>query len=205
MEEINISYNLEYWEKRFKEKASKMNVQDPTPVIKDIIKMDYFSEPGKIAIIGCAICHEIIQFAKNNYLVTVISPALSVIEQTRKKARKLNASIETVYADLFDLPGKLLHKFDFLIEYSFCSEIHPEKQIEYFDNIQKLIKPGGLLFMFLNMIYDNSAIPPFPIDRVKIEEHLKTKFLFIESKDYKSSTQYGNTEDVLMVWKKFIV
>lgn len=205
MEEKTRNYDLQYWEKRFKEKASKMNLQDPTPVIREILKMDYFSDPGKIAIIGCAVCHEIIQFAKTNYLVTVISPAMSVIEQTRKKARKQSVSIETVYADLFNLPGKLLHKFDYLIEYSFCTEIQPENQIEYFDNIQKLIKPGGYLIVFLHEGLDSVSTPPFPVDRVKLENHLKTNFQFIESKNYPSSIQGSDANDVLMIWRKFVV
>lgn len=205
MEENIINYSLEYWEKRFKEKASKMNNQDPTPVIKEIINMDYFLEPGKIAIIGCAICHEIIRFARNNFLVTVISPAMGVIEQTRKKARKLNTTIETVYSNLFDLPGKLLHKFDYLIEYSFCSEIHPEYQLEYFDNIQKLIKPGGFLIMFLHTGVENASMPPFPVDREKLEQHLKNKFQLIETKNFPSSIQDLEADDVLIIWRKFIV
>ncbi|RCK72451.1 MAG: thiol methyltransferase [Ignavibacteriae bacterium] len=205
MTEKIIDYTPEYWEKRYKEKSAQMDSDDPTPILKELLKSEYFSEPGKIAIIGCALCQDVVLFAKNNYLVTVISPSQSVINQIRKKAKKLKSVIETTYSDLFALSGKLLHKFDYLVEYSFSSEIHPDRQMEYFDNIQKLIKPGGLLIIFLQMYSNLDAGPPFPVDVIKLENHLKEKFRLIESKPRQTSIKENGYKEVLLIWKKYLV
>ncbi len=206
MTEQIIDYTPEYWEKRYKEKLSELDTNNPTPSLKELLGSEYFSETGKIAIIGCVLCQDVTRFAQNNYLVTVITPSQSVINQTRKKVRKLKSVIETIYLDLFDLPGRLLHKFDYLVEYSLSTEIHPDRQLEYFDNIQKLIKPGGFLIIFLQISknFKNDG-PPYPVDIQKLENHLKENFKLIESKPKPTPKPENEFNQLLMVWRKFLV
>lgn len=192
----------EYWEYRYKQKTDDWNLGTPTPVFEELLKSDKLEDSGKIVVIGCGRGHDAILFAKNNYLVTAIDFSASAIRETRRNAKKAKVHVETIEANIFELPGKLLHKFDFVLEYVTYCAIEPGRRIEFLDNIQRMLKPGGIFIGLFFPIDKREGGPPFAVDIKEIDSHLSKTLKLIYSEIPKSSVKPRLGKEMLMLWKK---
>lgn len=194
--------NPDYWEYRYKHRTDNWDLGTPTPVFEELLNSDKLENSGKIVVIGCGRGHDAILFAKNNYLVTAIDFSASAIRETRKHAKKAKVHIETIEANIFELPGKLLHKFDYVLEYVTYCAIEPERRIEFLDNIQRMLKPGGIFIGLFFPIDKRDGGPPFAVDIKEIESHLSKTLKLIYSEIPKSSVKPRLGKEMLMLWKK---
>lgn len=192
----------EYWNQRYLNNEDHWDLGHPTPVFKELLKSDYISEPGRIAILGCGKGHDAVLFAKNEFLVTAIDFAPLAIKETRKLAKEENVRIELIEANIFELPGKLLQKFDYVLEYVTYCAVEPARRYEYLLNIKHLIKPGGLFIALFFSIDNRSGGPPFAVDIKQVKEILGKKFSLICSETPKSSVGPRQGKEILMIWKK---
>lgn len=192
----------EYWEYRYKHRTDDWDLGTPTPVFEELLKSGKLENPGKIVVIGCGRGHDAILFAKHNYLVTAIDFSASAIRETRRLAKRAKIHVETIEANVFELPGKLLHKFDYVLEYVTYCAIEPERRKEFLDNIQRMLKPGGIFIGLFFPIDNRDGGPPFAVDIKEIESHLSKTFKLIYSENPKSSVKPRLGKEMLMLWKK---
>lgn len=192
----------EYWEHRYKHRTDDWNLGTPTPVFEALLNSGKLKNPGKIVVIGCGKGHDAILFSKQNYLVTAIDFSASAIRETRRLAKKAKIHVETIEANVFELPGKLLHKFDYVLEYVTYCAIDPERRIEFLDNVQRLLKPGGIFIGLFFPIDNRNGGPPFAVDIKEIESHLSKTFKLIYSEIPKTSVKPRLGKEMLMLWKK---
>ncbi len=192
----------DYWNKRYETNEDNWDLGYPTPVFKELIKSKYCSEPGKIAVLGCGKGHDAVFFAKNDFLVTGIDFASVAINETRNLAREAKVRIELIKSDIFELPGKLIQKFDYVLEYVTYCAINPHRRNEYLINIQQLLKPGGILIALFFPIDNRVGGPPFAVDLKPIKDTLSKNFTLIHSETPFSSVQPRQGKEVLMLWKK---
>jgi methyl halide transferase len=198
---ININ-EPDFWEELYKSNQAHWDLGMPTPVFIELLEKKLIGDPGRIAILGCGKGYDAILFAKNNYLVTAIDFAPSAISTIRSQLKKLNLSVETLLVDFFGLPGKLLHKFDYVLEYITYCAIDPKRRQEYIDNINRILKPGGILIGLFFPIDSREGGPPYSVDVEEIKSNLATSFTLIHSEIPKSSAKPRLGKEMLMLWKK---
>ncbi len=200
-EKTNIN-SPEFWETCYTSDQARWDLGSPSPVFVELLEKNILDGPGKIAILGSGKGHDAILFAKNGYLVTAIDFAPSAISATRKLAHKNKLSIQTLEADIFNLPGKLLNKFDYLLEYITYCAIDPSRRKEYIDNIHRLLKPSGILIGLFFPIDSREGGPPFAVDPEEIKSNLRNNFTLIHYEIPKSSVKPRLGKEILMLWKK---
>jgi SAM-dependent methyltransferase len=192
----------EFWETRYRSGEAHWDLGTSTPVFDELLEKKLIDESGKIAILGCGKGHDALLFAKHDYLVTAVDFAPSALASLRKQAKKMNLFVETLQIDIFNLPGKLLHKFDYLLEYVTYCAIDPQRRKEYMDNISRLLKPGGILIGLFFPIDSREGGPPFSVDVEEITSNLKNNFTLLHSEIPQSSVKPRLGKEILMLWKK---
>jgi SAM-dependent methyltransferase len=171
-------------------------------VFEELIKSGKLDEIGKVVVLGCGKGHNAVLFAKAGYDVTALDFAPDAIHETRQLAKKSKVNITTHNVDLFELPGRMLNKFDFALEYvTYCS-INPARRKEYLDNIQALLKPGGILIGLFFPTDKREGGPPFSVDVDELTSYLNEAFFLIHSEIPNSSAKPRLRKEILMLWKK---
>lgn len=203
MKESKIElYSHEYWELKYKERCRRDEFDNFQQYIGKILENSYLTEPGRIALIGCTNIYDAIKFAKQNFLVTVIESSESAIQHIKKKMQKIKVNIDTIFTNLFELPGKLLHKFDYLIICNICSEIASEDRVEFLYNLQQLIKPGGLLIVIFDM---DGELCEEVLEKeiIKIAEHLSDRLYILNKENLDFKSQDVSNRKMIVIWKKY--
>jgi len=191
-----------YWETRYRSNQANWDLGTSTPVFKEMLEKKLIGDSGKIAILGCGKGHDALLFDEHEYLVTAIDFAPSALAALRKQAKKSNVFIETLQIDIFNLPGKLLHKFDYILEYVTYCAIDPGRRKEYIDNVSRLLKPGGILIGLFFPIDSREGGPPFSVDIAEIKSNLKKNFVLLREEIPQSSVKPRLGKEILMLWKK---
>ena len=87
------------------------------------------------------------------------------------------ANEEYLLADLFDLPAKFDHQFDWVFEHTCFCAIDPSQREAYVEAIVRLLKPGGklLAIFFINPDHDEEG-PPYGVSTTELEEFFGKDF-----------------------------
>lgn len=199
----NLKISLpRYSETHYKKNETTWDLETPHPVFEELINSNLLEKKGKVVILGCRKGHNAILFAKAGYDVTAIDSAMSAILETRKLAKKSKVNLTTYNLDFFYMPGRLIQKFDYAIEYAIYCSIEPKRRTEYLDNIRILLKPRGTLIGLFYPIDKHKGNFPFTVDLKKLTSHLKNSYELIHSYIPKSSVSSRLGKEILMLWKK---
>jgi methyl halide transferase len=202
MDKIQNPNEPDFWEYRYRSGLANWDLGTPSPVFVELLKNNLLYGAGKIAILGSGNGYDAILFAKHDFLVTAIDFAPSALASTRKQAKKFHLTVETIQANLFELPGKLLNKFDYILEYVTYCAIDPKRRKEYIDNIYRLLRPGGVLIGLFFPIDKREGGPPFSVDIEKLKSNFKKNFILLHSEIPQSSVAPRLEKEILMLWKK---
>ena len=134
--------------------------------------LDFLAENGplrgEIFVPGCGSGHDVraLSTAENHVLgVDVATRAMA-----KATARPKIANEEYLLADLFELPPKLNHKFDWVFEHTCFCAIDPSRRKNYVEAIVRLLKPNGklLAIFFINPDHDEDG-PPYRVSTAELE------------------------------------
>ncbi len=191
-----------YWQSRYEKNETNWDLGTATPVFEQLIMSGKLGEVGKIIVLGCGKGHDAVLFAKAGYDVTAIDIAPQAIQDTLKLAKISRVHITSYMVDLFELPGRLLNKFDFALDYVTYCAIDPARRKEYVGNIQAILKPGGILIGLFFPLDKREGGPPFTVDVDELTLYFNEAFSLIHSEIPKSSIKPRIGKEILMLWKK---
>ncbi len=158
------------WNELYRRHETPWEKGKPHPAVVDFLAA---SGPlrGEIFVPGCGSGHDVraLSTAQNHVLgIDLASRAIA-----RAKGRGRIANEEYILGDLFDLPARFDHHFDWVVEHTCFCAIDPRQRSHYVRTVSRLLKPHGgfLAIFFINPDHDEPG-PPY---RVSLQE-LKALF-----------------------------
>ncbi|UJR19232.1 hypothetical protein I4U23_022361 [Adineta vaga] len=122
-------------------------INRPQQVIVELVKRDVFH--GEVLDIGCGIADNVIYIAThvNKIHITAMDMVPKAIEVAREKAEKNNVNIQFEIVNILEDISKTNLKqnsYDIILDSATFHCFSNEDRQSYMENLQKLIKPGGL-------------------------------------------------------------
>jgi SAM-dependent methyltransferase len=86
-------------------------------------------------------------FAERGARVTLLDQSSVALEQARELFDAGGVPLETIQADLFDLPDELRGEFDLSMSYGLCEHFLGERRLAVVRSHLELLRPGGLALL----------------------------------------------------------
>jgi SAM-dependent methyltransferase len=119
---------------------------------------------GRVCVVGCGLGMDAVALAKRGYDVT----AFDACESAVRHAKSLHPAYNDLFriADLRDLPGALVHRFDLVVEIHTLQALPPEHRDTLAKGIASLVAPHGRLLAIARGRADDEplcsiASPPY--------------------------------------------
>jgi SAM-dependent methyltransferase len=149
------------WEADYQRKSDGWDLGGPTPAFKRLASSRRF-QPGRMIVPGAGRGHDAREFARHGFQVTAVDFSPYVVNEMKRLADP-QAPVEVLQHDIFALPPKLDHSFDFALEYTCFCAIDPKRRPEYADLITRLLKPGGVYIDLAFPLDGRGGGPPFAV------------------------------------------
>ncbi|MCA9310929.1 MAG: methyltransferase domain-containing protein [Phycisphaerales bacterium] len=130
--------------------------------------------PGaRVAVVGCGLGDDVALLTERGYEATGFDAAPCAIETARARHPDLRRAL--LVADLFDLPGRLLGRFDLVVEIHTLQALPPRFRPELAEAIASLLNHHGILFISSrvrpeSVSLDSLEEAPFPFTPVEMQE-----------------------------------
>lgn len=158
MDDVN---SPDKWEADYQCGTDGWDLGGPTPVLKRLASSNHF-KPGQMIIPGAGRGHDAREFARHGFEVTAVDFSSHVVEQMRKLA-EAEATVTILQHDIFTLPKKLHHTFDYVLEYACFCAIDPKRRAEYADQVTHWLKPQGFYIDLAFPLDGRTGGPPFAV------------------------------------------
>jgi SAM-dependent methyltransferase len=153
------------WDDLYERRETPWEKGKPHPALEDFLA-EHGALTGEIFVPGCGSGHDVRALSRPQNHVLGIDIATRAIAKAEAQPRI--ADEEYLLADLFDLPSKFDHAFDWIFEHTCFCAIDPALRRSYVDTVVRLLKPAGkLLAIFFTNPDHNEEGPPY---RVSVEE-----------------------------------
>ena len=183
------------WDELYRRRETPWEKGKPHPALVDFLAQ---SGPlaGEIFVPGCGSGHDVRALTTPENHVVGIDIARRAIAKANARSRIGNE--EYLLADLFDLPAKFDHTFDWIFEHTCFCAIDPARNADYVETIVRLLKPdGGLLaIFFINPDHDEPG-PPYRVSRTELNKFFGAHFA-LEREWVPARTHPGREERELM-------
>ena len=147
----NVS-NSDFWDECYIDGNIGWDLGEATPVFKDLCHK--IKKNSSIFIPGAGNGHDPIYFAKNGHDVTAADFSIKAVENMILKSNKDNIKLNVLHADIFSLDRQLIHKFDYVIEYTCFCAIERSRRMEYIKSMHQILKKDGeLIGLFLAILF----------------------------------------------------
>ena len=139
-----------FWQERFDKNETGWDRGGPSPQLLEWLDSGAL-QPCRIAVPGCGAGWEVAELARRGFDVTGIDYTPAAVEKTRALLALRGLAAEVVQADVLSYqPGQ---HFDAVYEQTCLCAIHPEHWIEYAQQLQRWLKPGGSLWvLYMQML-----------------------------------------------------
>ena len=151
----------DFWEEIYQAGRAGWDLGGPTPTLHRLLESGEI-KPGRLIVLGAGRGHDARDWARHGFQVTAVDFAADAVAAMRDLADPA-APTEIVQADIFNLPAKLNHKFDMVLEYTCFCAINPDRRDEYASVVARLIKPGGTYAALLFPLDQHVGGPPFAV------------------------------------------
>lgn len=165
------------WEADYQRGTDGWDLNGPTPVFKRLAASGQF-KPGRMFVPGAGRGHDAREFARHGFQVTAVDFSPYAVREMRRLAEPA-APVEILESDLFKLPARLEHSFDYVLEYTCFCAIDPQRRDEYADLVVRLLrspddlsgrspdpasgKPGGIYIDLAFPLDTHEGGPPFAV------------------------------------------
>lgn len=154
------------WEADYQRKSDGWDLGGPTPAFKRLASTRRF-KPGRMIVPGAGRGHDAREFARHGFQVTAVDFSPYVVNEMKRLADP-HTPVEILQHDIFALPPKLDHSFDYVLEYTCFCAIDPKRRAEYADLITRLLKPGGAYIDLAFPLDGRQGGPPFAVSEPEL-------------------------------------
>ena len=189
------------WEADYQRKSDGWDLGGPTPAFKRLASSRRF-HPGRMIVPGAGRGHDAREFARHGFQVTAVDFSPYVINEMKRLADP-QAPVEVLQHDIFALPPKLDHSFDYVLEYTFFCAIDPKRRAEYADLITRLLKPGGAYIDLAFPLDGRPGGPPFAVSEPELLNLYQERgFKLLEQETPVDSVSPRRGAEELFIFKK---
>lgn len=147
-----------YWRQRYQEGQTAWDLGHVTPALIYAAEKSFFPPPpASLVVPGCGFGHDALFLAQQGYQVWAIDFAPEPLNFLEIQAAKhgLKESVRAIQADIFEFfpPAAV----EGVWEYTCYCAIEPQRRAEYWQQVARWLKPGGL---FVGLIFPISGAPP---------------------------------------------
>lgn len=166
--------NQEYWEQRYREKATRWDIGSPAPTFVSLLQTSPPS-PGTVAVLGCGRGYDAVLFAECGFEVIGFDFADSAITEAIALAKSVDSAAKFLQRDIFDLPVEFPNYFDCVVEHTCFCAIDPAMRERYVQVVKSILKPQGEL-IGLFFTHNRPGGPPFAATPEEIREYFQQDF-----------------------------
>jgi SAM-dependent methyltransferase len=163
------------WDELYRRRETPWEKGRPHPALVDFLAQNGPLE-GEIVVPGCGSGHDVRALTTPHNHVVGIDLATRAI--AKANARPRIGSEEYLLADIFQLPARLDHRYDWVFEHTCFCAIDPRQRGDYVDAVVRLLKPGGrlLAIFFINPDHDEEG-PPYRVSVPELEGFFSQDFV----------------------------
>ena len=116
------------WDANYEHNTAGWDLGGPTPVFKRLLLSQQLP-PGRMIVLGAGRGHDAREFARHGFQVTAVDFSSEAIREMQRLASP-EAPVEILQDDIFALPDRLDHSFDYVLEYTCFCAIAPKRRAE---------------------------------------------------------------------------
>jgi len=191
-----------YWNNIYNAKKDVWTLNNPNPVLVQIVEGKKIAPPGKILVAGSGKGDDAIYLAQKGFDVSAIDFSEEAINFSSKLAENEGVVVNFMQNDLFSIKTDFPDEFDFIYEYVTLCAIDPDRIEELIEAITSALKVNGLFVTIPFPIDKREGGPPFTIELERFY-NIACKYLKLEyyAKDI-NSVKPRKGKEVLMIFKK---
>ncbi len=163
----------EYWNRLYLEKDTFWDKGQVSPPIARMLRT--LPGGGSLLVIGAGTGHEAVEAARLGFVTTGLDFAPEAAKAMELRAAEAKVSLTVACLDLFEAPGRLHERFDFIVEHTCFCAIPVERRDEYVKAVRALLKPGGAL-LGLFYAHGREGGPPFDTTDAEIRKRFSADF-----------------------------
>ena len=151
------------WDRCYREGNIHWNRGEASPPLVQYLREHPLS--GRVLVPGCGLGHDAAHIADAGADVVALDIAPTALEMARQHYPHLDDACWFL-GDLFDLPQEWRGRFDYVVEHTCLSGLHPSMRPQYREALTSVLKPGGMIVgvWFINPDLDPEETgPPFGI------------------------------------------
>lgn len=127
---------------------------------------------GRVAVVGCGLGDDAAALAARGYDVVAFDASATAVQWAKRRFPHLRDSF--IQADLFDLPARLKHRFDFIAEVYTIQAIDPGRRDESARAVASLAASHGVILAVAaarpaEQPLDDVAGPPWPMTASELQ------------------------------------
>ena len=150
-----------FWQRLYRESSTPWDLGRPTPTFTRLAASGQYP-PGKMIVLGAGRGYDARLFAKHGFEVLAVDFASEAVT-TMHLLNDDKHPVQVLQADIFELPGGMNGRFDYILEYTCFCAIDPARRGEYAALAARLLKPGGLYIGLAFPIGRRGGGPPFVV------------------------------------------
>lgn len=154
------------WETDYQRKTDGWDLGGPTPAFRRLASDNRFP-PGRMLVPGAGRGHDAREFARHGFEVTAVDFTSYAVREMQRLAQA-EAPVRILQHDIFELPAKLDHSFDYVLEYTCFCAIDPGRRAEYADVVSRVLRPGGTYIDLAFPLDGRPGGPPFAVSEAEI-------------------------------------
>ena len=160
--EIADDVNLpQKWETDYLRGTDGWDLGSPTPVFERLLQSGRF-RPGRAVVLGAGRGHDARAFARHGFRVTAVDFSAYAAAEMRRLAEP-TAELDILQHDIFSLPARMDHAFEYVIEYTCFCAIDPHRRADYADLVARLLQAGGIFIDLAFPLDGRKGGPPFEL------------------------------------------
>ena len=189
------------WDLDYERKTDGWDLGEPSPVFKSLLLRRQLP-PGRMIVLGAGRGHDAREFARHGFQVTAVDFSLEAVREMQRLASP-DAPVEILQHDIFTLPDKLNHTFDYVLEYTCFCAIDPKRRVEYADLVTRLLKPNGIYIDLAFPLDEREGGPPFAVSDSEILNLFQARGfkLILREKSVESVASRRQAEELFLFQK----
>jgi hypothetical protein len=190
------------WQRRYEHNDTPWDKGSPAPALVKFVREGQVS--GRVLVPGCGRGHEV-RALKAQSDITVVGLDLSptAIAQAKELSRTTpSLNLAFVVGDFFNLPPKLKHSFDWLVEHTCFCAIEPGQRPAYVFAASSALRTGGKIFGIFYTNPDTEDGPPFRVSAQELSQLFDTYFIVLEEWIPKESFPGREDRELIRIMQK---
>jgi SAM-dependent methyltransferase len=189
------------WDENYEQGTDGWDLGGPTPVFQRLILRRQLI-PGRMIVLGAGRGHDAREFARHGFQVTAVDFSSLAVRKMHRLADP-QAPVEVLQHDIFTLPNRLNHSFDYVLEYTCFCAIDPSRRPESADLVTRLLKPNGIYIDLAFPLDGREGGPPFAVSAAEVLDLFRARgFKLISREKPIDSVKSRRNAEELFIFQK---